>query len=154
QTAIDAADSLDIIELADGTFTGAGNWDIDYSGKAITIRSQSGDPTRCIIDCQGDSLDPHRGVLFRSEEGILSSLIGVSIVNGYAFDESGHNGSGGGVFVDSLSSPVIVNCIFSGNCAGGHGGGVYCYYSTPTLIGCTVSFRQRCVEHDSRAAVR
>ena len=51
QAAINAVVDTDIIELADGTFTGDGNRDLDYLGKAITIRSQSGDPSVCVIDC-------------------------------------------------------------------------------------------------------
>jgi hypothetical protein len=50
QAAIDAATDGDIVELTDGTFTGDGNRDIDYKGKALTVRSQSGNPEGCIID--------------------------------------------------------------------------------------------------------
>ena len=39
QAAIDAG--CETIELSDGIFTGEGNWDIDYGGRSITIRSQS-----------------------------------------------------------------------------------------------------------------
>ena len=38
--AIDAATDGDVIELADGVFTGAGNRNLDFQGKAITLRSQ------------------------------------------------------------------------------------------------------------------
>ncbi len=41
----------DVIELLPGTYTGAGNSNINYLGLLITIRSQSGAAT-CIIDCQ------------------------------------------------------------------------------------------------------
>ena len=55
QDAIDLTDSVegDIVELADGTYTGVGNRDIDLRGKAITVRSASGDPEACVIDCGG-----------------------------------------------------------------------------------------------------
>ena len=39
QAAIDDANDGDIILLADGTYTGNGNRDIDFHGKAITLRS-------------------------------------------------------------------------------------------------------------------
>ena len=55
QEALDACIDGDIIELTDGTFTGDGNRDIDYLGKAITVRSQSGDPEMCTIDCEAHS---------------------------------------------------------------------------------------------------
>ena len=43
QAAIDAAADGDIIALADQTFTGPGNRDLSFAGKAITIGSASGD---------------------------------------------------------------------------------------------------------------
>jgi hypothetical protein len=48
QAAINASSDGDIIELADGTFTGAGNRDVDVAGRAVTVRSQSGDPETCV----------------------------------------------------------------------------------------------------------
>jgi hypothetical protein len=42
----------DTIILADGTFTGAGNYDVDFGGKSLTVKSASDDPAACIIDCQ------------------------------------------------------------------------------------------------------
>ena len=52
QAAVDDANDLDIIIVADGVYTGPGNWDIDLSGKAITLKSENG-PTKCIIDASG-----------------------------------------------------------------------------------------------------
>ena len=49
QAAIDAVVAGDIIELDDGTFSGDGNRDLDYGGKAIVIRSRNADPEACII---------------------------------------------------------------------------------------------------------
>lgn len=42
QAAIDGTINGDIIELEDGTYAGFGNRDINFSGKAVTIRSASG----------------------------------------------------------------------------------------------------------------
>jgi hypothetical protein len=53
QAAIDFASDGDIIELTDGTFTGDGNRDVMLQGKAVTMRSQSGNATTCIIDVEG-----------------------------------------------------------------------------------------------------
>ena len=39
--------------IADGTYTGEGNRDIEFKGKAITVRSASG-PESCIIDSEGN----------------------------------------------------------------------------------------------------
>jgi hypothetical protein len=85
QEAIEAADSLDIIELTDGRFTGPGNRNLDFAGKAITLRSRSGNPQTCIIDCQGDAAPPgqaRRGFVFRSGEGPGSVLRGITVTGG------------------------------------------------------------------------
>jgi hypothetical protein len=83
QAAIDAVVDGDIIELTNGTFTGEGNRDIDYLGKAITIGSRSGNPEACIIDCEASSTDPHRGFYFRSGEGLSSVLRDLTVTNAY-----------------------------------------------------------------------
>lgn len=82
QAAVDGVSDRSIIELADGAFTGSGNRDVSYRGKAIVIRSQGGDPDRCIIDCGGSDSDPHTAFAFASRETRGSVLRGVTIVNG------------------------------------------------------------------------
>ena len=59
--AIDAASSGDKVVIAGGVYTGAGNRNLDFGGKAITVRSASGDPAMCIIACKND------GRLLRSD---------------------------------------------------------------------------------------
>ena len=67
QAAIDSADNGDVIELADGIYTGDGNRDLNNSEKWFLLRSQSGNPEACIIDCQGSPTEPHRGIIFSAE---------------------------------------------------------------------------------------
>jgi len=55
QAGIDSATTGDEVVLANGVFTGDGNRDMDTGGKAVVVRSESGDPDSCIIDCQGRS---------------------------------------------------------------------------------------------------
>ena len=59
QAAIDSIQSEGVVELADGVFTGFGNRDLNNMEKAIVVRSISGDPAACIIDCDGSPTDPH-----------------------------------------------------------------------------------------------
>jgi hypothetical protein len=132
QAAIDATVDGDIVELTDGTFTGDGNRDIDFHGKAITVRSESGDPETCIIDCEGSEADPHRGFDFHSGEGSESVLQAVKITNGHVREDHG------GAISCLASSPTLTNCTFSRSSAGtGRGGGMWCTdYSSPTLTNC------------------
>jgi hypothetical protein len=55
QAAINAASGGDVVIVADGTYTGSGNKNIDFKGKAITVKSANG-PGNCIID-EGYLLD-------------------------------------------------------------------------------------------------
>jgi hypothetical protein len=79
QAAIDASHTGDTIELADGTFRGDGNRDVDFRGLAITVRSRSGDPEACVIDCEGTEEETYRGFFFLSGEGPQSVLRDITI---------------------------------------------------------------------------
>ncbi len=154
QAGIDAIDDGDVLELGAGTFTGDGNRDIDFLGKAIVVRSQTGSPETCILDCQGSVAEPHRGFHFRSGEGTGSVLDGVTITGGWA----GDGARGAGIRCENASGPIISNCVLSQNrgaaalcidhghlqcqdCVFEHnaaleGGGVCCEEATLTLTGC------------------
>jgi hypothetical protein len=124
QAAVDAAVDGDIIELVDGTFSGEGNCDIEYLGKAITIRSQSGDPETCVIDCGGTETEPHRGFCFCNGEGLDSVLEGVTITNGYApLYPFGSSRTAGAIHFNGCSG-TVENCVFSDNLAPDSGGAV------------------------------
>jgi hypothetical protein len=129
QAAIDASSDGDIIELADGTFTGTGNRDVDFAGRAVTVRSQSGDPETCVIDCEGSEADPQRGFIFQSSEGPGSVIEGITITHGWA------DYYGGGIFCDENASPTVSNCVLLDNEAA-MGGGM-CGGRLSTLTGCS-----------------
>ncbi len=131
QAAIDAAIEGDIIELTPGAYTGPGNRDIDFLGKAITVRSENG-PNNCFIFCFGTEAEPHRGFYFHSGEDANSIIEGISIALGYA-------ALGGGVCCEQ-SSPTVTNCIFYGNSAVA-GGGISCDdSSSPKIADCTFTY--------------
>lgn len=129
QAAINAASTGDVVELANGVFTGDGNRDLDLLGKEITVRSQSGNPDSCVIDCEGGEYEYHRGFNLTSGETHGSVVGNISIANGYS-------GSGGGMFCNS--SPTITGCILRGNSSSFTGGGIFAgSESEMMLIGCT-----------------
>ena len=129
QAAIDDSNDGDTVIIADGTYTGDGNRDIDFLGKAITLRSENG-PENCVIDCNGPEEQPHRGFYFHSSEDANSVLDGFTITKGYT-----EYGGGIGCF---SSSPTISNCIILGNRAT-YGGGICCYdNSRPMISYCTI----------------
>ena len=137
QAAIDDANDFDTVIVADGTYTGPGNRDLDFLGKAITVRSANG-PENCIIDPNGTAAQPHRGFYFHSGESADSVVEGFTITNGYAT-------KGGGICCINDSSPTIINCNITGNTAIGAypngGGGVYCYNfeGSPTISHCVIT---------------
>jgi hypothetical protein len=128
QAAVNAAASGDAIELADGVFTGDGNHDINYLGRAITVRSLNADPELVAIDCQGSPGDPHRGFIFQTGEGAGSVLECVTVENAYS------TGDGGGMYC-SGASPTVSRCLIR-NCHAGNGGGASCWNSSVTLTDC------------------
>ncbi len=145
QAAVDSVVTGDVIELADGVFRGRGNRDIDYLGKNVTIRSRSGDPLRCIIDCQGSEMRPHRGFNFRSREEGTAILEGVTITNGHSLTYMDWDG-GGAIHIDGFSWPTIRNCIFRQNVAeSGSGGAIFSNLAGPLFADCV--FLENSAEH-------
>ena len=59
------------------------------------------------------------------------------VCNGYADENYTLMDGGGGIFC-YYSSPTITNCIISGNSAHGRGGGVRCSRSNPTITNCII----------------
>ncbi|MHC4735386.1 MAG: choice-of-anchor Q domain-containing protein, partial [Planctomycetota bacterium] len=116
--------------LADRFYRGQGNRDIDFLGRAITVRSENG-PENCIIDPQGSKYNPHRGFYLHNGEGPNSIIVGLTITNAYANE-------GGGIYCQG-SSPTLINCKFNRNSAQIWGGAISNRNSNSTLIDCTFS---------------
>ena len=84
QAAIDYSTNGDLIYVLPGTYTGPGNRDIDFMGKAVTVTGvDPEDPyivAATVIDCEHAS----RGFYFHTAEQANSVLAGLTITNGYA----------------------------------------------------------------------
>jgi len=145
QDAIDACLPGDVVIIAPGTYTGYGNRDLDFKGKAITVRSTNpNDPTvveATIINCQGTQASPHRGFYFNSHEELDSVVSGLTIKNGCGPEDFerlyGMVSVGGGIYCYS-SSPTIHNCILMENSAW-EGGAIFCYDSNLIMHNCIIS---------------
>ncbi len=156
QEGINAAVDGDEVVVADGTYTGYGNRDLGFWGKAITVRSENG-PDNCVIDCEGSPDDWHRGFLFDSGETGSARVQGLTVTNGFVDSNTGgaikcvsgspsiagcriigntaEYGWGGGICCGGTTA--VVNCDFVGNAAG-FGGGA-CGWGSATFTNCTFS---------------
>jgi len=126
QGAIDVAEPGSTILVADGVYRGAGNRDLTFRGKVLTLRSENG-PERAIIDCEGRAQEPHSGFLFG--QGDDGTVEGLTVRGGFA-------SSAAAVYCQG-ASPTLRNCIFAENAATVSGGALRCKSASPNLIGCT-----------------
>jgi hypothetical protein len=128
QAGIDSASTGDTLSLADGTYMGDGNRNINLGGKAVTVQSQSGNPNACILDVEGTALSPHWAFQMSSGETASTVLNGMTIRGGYYFS--------GGVLIDN-ASPTITHCIFVDNTATIGGGAIGIGHGAPLIRDCT-----------------
>lgn len=131
QAAIDSATAGDTVLVASGTYTGEGNKNLTFSGKAITVRSENGYEST-IVDCENSG----RGLFFRSGEKSDSVLDGFTVLNGNAVYSLNY-GYGGGIYCLN-SSPTITNCRIAQCNADQFGGGIACINASPTISDCIV----------------
>lgn len=101
QAGVTAALPGDMVVIQPGLYTGPGNYDVDFLGKAITVTSQAG-AALTVINC----LNLGRAFIFQTGEGPNSVLSDVTIVNGFAQ----FNG-GGAIFCDGSSPTIAGNTI-------------------------------------------
>ncbi|MCH9031085.1 MAG: hypothetical protein IIB00_02355 [candidate division Zixibacteria bacterium] len=176
QEGIDSAFNGDTVLVAAGVYTGIGNRDMDFGGKQITVKSESG-PDFTIIDCQGDTLSPHRAFLFHTGEDSTTKLEGFTIRGGLVVDGSGaailcdtaspkisncrfvrnkchfelvgneFTLAAGGAVVCNNSFAIFENCVFDSNFAHA-GGALVCDYSSQlTMLGCSFTANQTGPRH-------
>jgi hypothetical protein len=129
QAALDSARAYDRIILAHGTYSGPGNWDVDFMGKPVSVAAED-DSGLVTIDCNGVG----RAFHFHSNELPLSRLVGLTIVNAES------DGDGGAILCENGASPQIIDCLVHGCTATGRGGAIALMDSSKAVIqGCTIT---------------
>jgi hypothetical protein len=134
QAALDASIQGDTVLVAAGTFTGSGNRDLNYHGRDIVLRSESG-PEATIINAEGSPSRVHRAIWFVTGESRAAILEGFTLRGGFEED-------GSAVFCSGTASPTIRNCIITQNQATGYGyaDGVLCTESSaPLFVDCVIT---------------
>ncbi len=131
QDAVDYASDGDVIVIAQGTYRGPGNRDIDCDGMAITIQSQDpNDPDiidNTIIDCE------EQGRAFSLSERESGDVIiqGLTIINGNAE-------AGGAIYCNDGASLILRDCVIRDCEARYNGGAIICYYGRVRMERCDI----------------
>ena len=117
QAAVDSATAGDTVLIADGTYTGTGNRDIDPRGKAMVIRSEHG-PYYTIIDCQGSASDQHIAFSLAGGEDSTTSIEGLTIRG--AFKDSASFGRNAAIECEGSSLSLRDCRLVSNQCGALH----------------------------------
>jgi parallel beta-helix repeat protein len=129
QAGIDAAVDGEMVLVKPDTYVE----NIDFLGKAITVKSKKG-PKITVIDGSLPA-NPDFGSVahFQSGESTDSVLEGFTLTNGSGYTNDGINFSGGGVLCN-YSSPTIRSNIIVENHVTHAGGGIACRHSSSPII--------------------
>lgn len=155
QKGIDSAQNGDKVIVYPGTY----RENIQFKGKNITLTSTDPNDPNVVAATIIDGGQNGPVVTFNNGESADCILAGFTITNG-------HNDCGGGIFA-SNASPVVTNCVFTGNTAdlgaaiyccdnsdlslehctinknsAGFGGATYCLLSGPKMSDCLFSMNQ------------
>ena len=141
QAGIDAATDGDTVLIADGSYSGNGNVNLQWNAtnKHIVIQSVNGAP-HCVIDCEYKG----RGFILISEQDDRDIIDGLTITNGWAKTVYPILTGGGAILCDG-TSPQISNCNLIHNIAGdsvnstlnsyyADGGAIECINSSAPII--------------------
>ncbi len=129
QDGIDAAGvSGDTVLVDDGTFTGAGNRGIDFSGKDVVVRSVNSAALSIL-----DGEDADRLFILQSGETSAARIERLTLRNGLGVPY------GGGIYCLNGSSPTISECVIENCYATERGGGIDLRgNSNPAIDACTI----------------
>ncbi|MBL8767920.1 MAG: hypothetical protein JNL94_11170, partial [Planctomycetes bacterium] len=151
QAAIDAAFPGDFIVLADGTYSGPGNVQLDFKFKSMTIRSAHGHD-RCVLDGQGlpvavcdspSDAPTFLDLTFTGGQAVNGGAVVATNDSSAKFDRcvfvDNSATRGGAVSVGLKASASFTRCRFIDNLATQRGGAVHVVDadSTASFVHCT-----------------
>ncbi|HPQ40561.1 MAG TPA: right-handed parallel beta-helix repeat-containing protein, partial [bacterium] len=122
QAGVNAAADGDTVILADGTYSGDGNRDVDLQGKAIDVQSNYG-PEYCVIDCEGSLQENHRAFFSLVPAAGPIEIRGLTIQNGNMPGVSPET-CGGAITAVNGTEWEVIDCIFMQNTSP-RGGAIY-----------------------------
>jgi outer membrane protein assembly factor BamB len=146
QSAIDAASAGDTVIIYPGTYSGDGNYNITFSGKAVNVRSidpnDASTVESTVIDCnmlgRAFSIDASVVVdgltITNGNTGIYISA-GAPLIRNCNIRDNNTANNGGGIYCSSSSATVtIIDSNISGNSSANLGGGIYCSSGVAVVI--------------------
>jgi hypothetical protein len=131
QSAIDSVQERDTILVAAGTYSGAGNVDLTFTGTNCVMLSEDG-PDVTIIECAGSETSRHFGLKFTGGEDTTTIVNGFTIQNGYWLP--GEDGEGAAVYCNG-ASPTLRNLKITSNV----GYGLLVARATPIVDSCEIT---------------
>lgn len=133
QAALDAALASDTILISDGTYSGAGNWDMEFGSLPVVLKSENG-ADHCIIDCG----QAHRALTIRGLHDTATTIEGITFLDGKAkpVPDLGGARRGGALLCLDSASPLILKCVFRTCVAQSGGGGLASSNASPVVDSC------------------
>ncbi|MCL1875868.1 MAG: hypothetical protein FWF87_06380 [Synergistaceae bacterium] len=129
-------ESVDTFSLKKGIMIYGG-----FAGTESTIEERDVKKNSTILS--GGNISRNAAVV-TARNGALS---GDTRLDGFTVTGGGNTTSGGGLYTEINSSPLITECVFTANTAYLGGGAVYNYYSSPYMIDCTFSGNKSLIEN-------
>jgi len=166
QAAIDETTNPgDRVIIAEGLYTGTGNYNLDPDGRAIVIQSTAPNDPNIVAATIIDPDQQGCGFDLRNGEPAGCRISGLTITNGAGWRDGGgfslssasptisncfisrnisyHDSrlmGGTGINCYLSSNPIIKNCVISGNTASYCGGAIGCLiYCSPIITNCTIT---------------
>jgi hypothetical protein len=132
QEGIDAAAAagFDTVSVAPGTYVE----NIDFLNKRIAVVSQMGAHVTIIDGNQNDSVVRIVGPI---DWGNDVKLVGFTVTNGIGGTYQGQDKLGGGILIGD-ASPLIEDCVITGNSGDLRGGGIYATSSSALVRNCRI----------------